>query len=269
MDLRKILAVSIIGAAVVACSSVSEPIATNETHVAESSPLLESPAVVEMAPVVETVPVKMARNSINFDFNKYNIDGKYANLLKANSDYLIKDGVAKVQVQGNTDDIGSAEYNIALGQKRADAVKKVLVANGAKPEQVDAISNGKLKPKFVGNTEDARAQNRRADIIYQNDQPKDYNLDSNGLPMMGYQEEFSDVKNVRSSNDVEQINDVNVLKEKLAQVSMENEKLTSQLRDKEEALQSLEKKLDELSEITKKQSEAIAELNAKLAAIQK
>jgi len=72
----------------------------------------------------------------------------------------------KVRVEGNADERGSSEYNLALGQRRANNTKKSLVLGGAKAEQVEAISYGEERPQAVGHDETAWAQNRRADISY-------------------------------------------------------------------------------------------------------
>jgi peptidoglycan-associated lipoprotein len=70
-------------------------------------------------------------------------------------------------VQGNTDERGSREYNLALGQKRSEAVKRMLLLLGAREDQVEAVSLGEEKPKSEGHNEEAWAQNRRGDILYQ------------------------------------------------------------------------------------------------------
>ena len=72
----------------------------------------------------------------------------------------------KIMIQGNTDDRGTAEYNLALGQRRSDAVRRAFAALGVPDGQIEAVSLGKEKPKAEGNNEAAWAENRRADIIY-------------------------------------------------------------------------------------------------------
>ena len=180
--LKKILAASILGAAIVACSSTKPP-----APAPAPAPVVEQAAPVmpvASAPEVASAPVVTNHNSVYFGFNQFDIKDGYNGIVKANSDYLASTATAKVQIQGNTDDIGSVEYNLALGQKRADAVKKALVAGGASASQIEATSNGKLKPKFPNDTDSSRAQNRRADVMFKSDQPKGYSEDSNGLPMV-------------------------------------------------------------------------------------
>lgn len=169
--MKKLLALVIAGSALVACSSNKAPV---------EAPVASAPVE---APVA-SAPVVSNHNSVYFAFNKYDIKDDYAGVVKANGSYLAANAAAKVQVQGNTDDIGSVEYNLSLGQKRADAVKKALIATGANKAQVEATSNGKLKAKYANDTSEARAMNRRADITYKAAQPAGYSDDSNGLPMV-------------------------------------------------------------------------------------
>ena len=74
--------------------------------------------------------------------------------------------IARVTIQGNTDERGSREYNIALGQKRADAIKRMMTLLGAQETQVETVSFGKEKPRNPGHDEAAWAENRRGDIMY-------------------------------------------------------------------------------------------------------
>ena len=179
---KKLLVASIFSAAVVACSSTQPPVVDAPTTEPVAEP---SPMPVASAPEVASAPVASSNhNSVYFGFNEYDIKEGYNGVVRANSDYLATSAPAKVQVEGNTDDIGSVEYNLALGQKRADAVKKALIAGGASSAQVEATSNGKLKPKYSNDTDADRAQNRRADIVYKAEEPKGYSEDSNGLPMI-------------------------------------------------------------------------------------
>lgn len=179
--LKKLLTLGILGAAVVACGTTKAPKAVEASAPVASEPVASAP---EAAPVIASAPVVSNHNSVYFEFNKYDINDSYSGLVKANSTHLSSTAGSKVQVQGNTDDIGSVEYNLALGQKRADAVKKALIADGASAKQVEAVSYGKLKAKYSNDTDAGRAENRRADIVYKAGQPAGYSADSNGLPMV-------------------------------------------------------------------------------------
>ena len=104
--------------------------------------------------------------SVYFDFDSYVIKDQYKSVLTANSKYLSNKGGSKILIQGNTDERGGSEYNLALGQKRAEAVRRSLSALGVPDSQMEATSLGKEKPKALGHDEDSWAQNRRADIVY-------------------------------------------------------------------------------------------------------
>ena len=85
----------------------------------------------------------------------------------AHARYLRDNGDAKVLLQGNTDERGSREYNLALGQKRANSVKNAMLLSGARDHQIEAVSLGEEKPRATEHGESAWAENRRADILYQ------------------------------------------------------------------------------------------------------
>jgi peptidoglycan-associated lipoprotein len=87
-------------------------------------------------------------------------------VVENHSAYLAKNKQRNILIQGNTDERGGAEYNLALGQKRAEAVRKSMAALGVSDGQMEAVSLGKEKPKAEGHDEAAWAQNRRADIVY-------------------------------------------------------------------------------------------------------
>ena len=108
--------------------------------------------------------------SVYFAFDRYNVEDKYRPMLQANSNFMLSHPDLKVVVQGNTDARGSREYNLALGQKRAEAVVKVMELMGVPSARLEAISFGKEKPRALGDTEKDYAENRRADIVY-SDQP--------------------------------------------------------------------------------------------------
>ncbi len=87
-------------------------------------------------------------------------------MIEAHGKYLANNSGRRITVEGNTDERGGREYNLALGQKRAEAVKQRLMLMGARDAQIETVSFGKEKPRATGSTEEAWAQNRRADIVY-------------------------------------------------------------------------------------------------------
>lgn len=87
-------------------------------------------------------------------------------LVQAHAKYLSEHPERNVRLEGNCDERGSNEYNLALGQRRADGVKKMLILGGAKASQIKTVSYGEEKPKATGHNEDSWKQNRRTDIVY-------------------------------------------------------------------------------------------------------
>ena len=107
------------------------------------------------------------QRSVFFDYDSFVIKDEYKPLVTAHSRYLVANRAQKITITGNTDERGSREYNISLGQRRSDNVKKMLLLLGAKEYQVESVSLGEEKPKSEGHDEEAWTQNRRSDILYQ------------------------------------------------------------------------------------------------------
>ncbi len=110
-------------------------------------------------------PVGVAR-IIYFDFDSYTVKPEFQSLLEAHARYLKASSARKVMLEGHTDDRGGREYNLALGQKRAEAVRRSLGLLGVSDAQVEAVNCGKEKPAVQGNNESAFAQNRRVELSY-------------------------------------------------------------------------------------------------------
>ena len=108
----------------------------------------------------------LAKRSVYFDYDSYTVKDEFKSLVEAHAKYLNSNKSRKIIIQGNTDDRGGREYNLALGQKRAEAVRKSLSLLGVLENQIEAVSLGKEKPKALGTDEAAFAENRRADIVY-------------------------------------------------------------------------------------------------------
>jgi peptidoglycan-associated lipoprotein len=159
-------------------SACSSPV-----KLAEPAPVVEKPVAPPPPPVADARDVKpvetgstdplndpngvLANRSVYFDFDSYVVreDGKP--VVANHSQYLNQNKGRKILIQGNTDERGGTEYNLALGQKRAEAVRKSMAALGVSDSQMEAVSLGKEKPKATGHDEAAWAENRRADIVYQ------------------------------------------------------------------------------------------------------
>ncbi|MEI7843151.1 MAG: peptidoglycan-associated lipoprotein Pal [Gallionellaceae bacterium] len=108
----------------------------------------------------------LTKRSVYFPFDVDAIQESDKETIQAHGTYLGSHADRRVRAEGNADERGSSEYNLALGQRRANNTKKALVLGGAKSEQIEAISYGEERPQAVGHDETAWAQNRRADISY-------------------------------------------------------------------------------------------------------
>jgi peptidoglycan-associated lipoprotein len=108
----------------------------------------------------------LAKRSVYFDYDQFVIKDEFKSLVEAHAKFLVANPKVKMLIQGNADERGSREYNLALGQKRAEALKKMLLLLGAREDQVEAVSLGKEKPKNSGHDETAWAENRRDDMLY-------------------------------------------------------------------------------------------------------
>ena len=104
--------------------------------------------------------------SVYFDFDEFVVKSQYTPLIERHGRYLASTPALAIRIEGNADERGSSEYDLALGQKRAEAVMRSLKLLGVKESQMEAISWGKEKPKASGHDEAAWAQNRRADVVY-------------------------------------------------------------------------------------------------------
>ena len=175
--MRKLSSLAFIITTAAILSACSTPV-----KVAEPAPVVERPAD-KAAPsqsdtrTVASVETKsldplddpkgvLANRSIYFDLDSYVVRADGKPVVENHSAYLAKNKSRAILIQGNTDERGSSEYNLALGQKRAEAVRKAMTTLGVPESQIEAVSLGKEKPKATGSNEEAWAQNRRADIVY-------------------------------------------------------------------------------------------------------
>jgi peptidoglycan-associated lipoprotein len=108
----------------------------------------------------------LSKRSIYFDFDSFAVRDEYRPVIEAHAAYLNGKRNARLIVQGNADERGSREYNLALGQKRAEAVRKALAVLGVQETQLEAVSFGEEKPRSAGTSDQDYAENRRADIVY-------------------------------------------------------------------------------------------------------
>ncbi len=178
--MRNFFYAAIIGlsaALVAGCSSTptTQPGAQVEDRGPGGAQPVETPPVTTVTPqkIDETLPAELrdpnnilSKRSVYFDFDNFVVKDEFKPLVEAHARFLVSKPKMKMLIQGNTDERGSREYNLALGQKRADAVKKTLLLLGAKDEQIESVSLGEEKPKNAGRDEAAWAENRRGDMLY-------------------------------------------------------------------------------------------------------
>ncbi len=124
------------------------------------------PTVPAMNADEELMQGVLAKRSIYFDLDSFVIKDEFRPVVEAHAAFMKRNPGRKVVLEGNTDERGSREYNLALGQKRAEAVKSTLKVLGVPENQLEAISYGEERPKATGHDEAAWAENRRADISY-------------------------------------------------------------------------------------------------------
>ncbi len=109
----------------------------------------------------------LSQRTIYYDFDNADIKDEYKPIVRAHAQYLAANRSAKVRIEGNCDERGSREYNLALGQRRADGVKAAMKVLGTADGQIETVSWGEEKPQAVGHDESAWAKNRHSDILYE------------------------------------------------------------------------------------------------------
>ena len=108
----------------------------------------------------------LSQRSVYYDYDSYTVKKEYKELVLAHAKYLRDNPDAGVLLQGNTDERGSREYNLALGQRRADNVKNMMTLAGARDAQIESVSLGEEKPRAMSHDESSWTENRRTDILY-------------------------------------------------------------------------------------------------------
>ncbi|MDM5177132.1 peptidoglycan-associated lipoprotein Pal [Massilia sp. DJPM01] len=159
-------------------SACSSPVTLHDTPVTDR-PLASAAPVARPANGRDVLPVQagsvdpltdtggaLAKRSVYFDYDSYTVRNDGHRVVESHASFLNKNKSRKIIIQGNTDERGGTEYNLALGQKRAEAVRKSLAVLGVAESQMEAVSLGEVKPQATGSNETAWARNRRADIVY-------------------------------------------------------------------------------------------------------
>jgi len=161
-------------------STKDQPGAAVEEHkpsVGDVTPQVKQPGTAPVAKPIVSKPVVanplkdpnniLSKRSVYYDYDSSVVKDEFKPLVTAHARYLTQHRSAKIVIQGNTDERGSREYNIALGQRRADAVKQMMLLLGAQEAQIETVSFGEEKPRASGKDEASFSQNRRSDIVYQ------------------------------------------------------------------------------------------------------
>lgn len=170
-----LLFVALVGFSLIGCSCATQamkgeqapPKAPEEKKIVAMEEKKEVAVVKEETPPPPAQPVApgVVLNAVYFDFDKYNIRPADAEILKSNLDWFKANPNKKVRIEGNCDERGTVEYNLALGQKRADAARTYLTNLGIDAKLLETISYGKEKPADPAHNEAAWAKNRRDDFV--------------------------------------------------------------------------------------------------------
>jgi len=123
-------------------------------------------ASVDLSKSGQDAAMQSTTRVVYFDYDSYAIRPEFQSVIEAHARYIRADKARKVVIEGHTDERGGREYNLALGQKRAQAVVNILRVQGVAERQMEAISFGKEKPRALGHDEAAHAENRRVDLAY-------------------------------------------------------------------------------------------------------
>ena len=162
--MKKIMSVLLIGLLSACASQTTQPTAESTSAArAETNPNLNP----NLNPILKDSNNILSKRSVYFDYDSFVVKNEYRATVQAHAQYLRDNAAAKVLLQGNADERGSREYNLALGQKRADSVRSAMTLSGAKDSQIEAVSLGEEKPRATGHDEASWAENRRTDIRYQ------------------------------------------------------------------------------------------------------
>jgi peptidoglycan-associated lipoprotein len=123
-------------------------------------------ALTDPASALKDPASPLSKRSVYYDFDMYNIREEFQPTVEAHGQFMLENAELRVRIEGNCDERGSREYNLALGQRRADAVKRALTLLGVPANRIETVSFGAEKPRSLGSNEEAWAENRRSDIVY-------------------------------------------------------------------------------------------------------
>ncbi|TSA50136.1 MAG: peptidoglycan-associated lipoprotein Pal [Nitrosomonadales bacterium] len=163
--MKKVISVLLIGLLSACASQTTQPTAEDKSAAQAAAPV--AVADPNLNPILRDPNNILSKRSVYYDYDSFVVKNEYRPLVQAHAQYLRDNAGARVLLQGNADERGSREYNLALGQKRADSVRNAMTLSGAKDSQIEAVSLGEEKPRATGHEEASWAENRRTDIRYQ------------------------------------------------------------------------------------------------------
>ncbi len=162
------LKVTLVGVAsllLAACANTEKKQPAVQEAAPAPAPVVEQPAPTGPTPGTQEHLNQTAGDRVFFAFDSYELDSSAQATLRAQADWLKQFGSVNVIIEGHADERGTREYNLALGERRANAVKNYLASLGINAGRVESVSYGKERPAVVGSSEDAWAQNRRGVMV--------------------------------------------------------------------------------------------------------
>lgn len=173
--MKKIVMSIAMAALVAACGSQEVkkdvPVADRTTPTTQPTKPTTSTTSPTTQPAITANPLTdpkniLSKRSVYFDFDSNVVKDEFRGLVQSHAKYMVDRKDSRIRVEGNCDERGSREYNLALGQRRAESVKKVMTVLGVQEGRIETVSFGEEKPASAGHDETAWAQNRRGDIKY-------------------------------------------------------------------------------------------------------
>ena len=175
MKLMHLLAVAVLALGLAACQKPTKPdttaTAATDTGAAASSGVggdasAGAGTATALTPQQQALAAIQQKNVVYFDYDSSEIRSEYVPLVAAHAQYLVKYPTAHVRLEGHTDERGSREYNIGLGERRAQTVRRALLAQGVAEAQITTVSYGEERPAVEGSDEAAYGQNRRVELVH-------------------------------------------------------------------------------------------------------
>jgi peptidoglycan-associated lipoprotein len=169
-----LLAVAVLAVGLAACQKPTKPdttaTAATDTGAAASSGVggdasAGAGTATALTPQQQALAAIQQKNVVYFDYDSSEIRSEYVPLVAAHAQYLVKYPTARVRLEGHTDERGSREYNIGLGERRAQTVRRALLAQGVAEAQITTVSYGEERPAVEGSDEAAYGQNRRVELV--------------------------------------------------------------------------------------------------------